>query len=271
MVRKKPDIEYGVSIPLTRLMVDFDYQRPPREQWALKESKRLDKRLLGSLEVSARGDGKYYVMDGQGRVSILGFAGETSAICNVHHGLTPSEEAGFFRRYNRERSAVKPYHDFRAALFQGDREAVEINKTVSSFNLSIEPGGASTKSVKAIGALKAIYRRGGTELLHRVLYITTKAWDDVYHRRTDGELLLGMASFLSVYGDRVSDTLLIRKFGKTAPNSILADADVRKYTSRIGKRQAVAETLVDIFDSGKRTRRLRPSIWEDNINEEEAA
>lgn len=272
MIRKNEKISYGELIPLVDLLVDYNYQRPPREQWAKQEAKRLNERLLGTLEVSERDDGTFYVMDGQGRVQLLTFAGKTHARCNVHHGLTPQQEASFFRKFNRERSTVKPYHDFRAALYEGDEEAIRIDQTVESFGLKVVPGGGSTNGIASVGALKAIYRRGGSPLLASVLRVVTDSWGETAHRRTDGELLLGMSIFISKFGGKVSEDAMIRKFRRTTtPNEILSAADSRKYTARIGKRQAVAETLVDTYDSGKRTRRLRAHSWGEDTFEMVAA
>lgn len=257
-MRKKQDISYGVRIPLDRLMVDPGYQRNLKETWVAQRINKFNSRLLGTLEVSDRGDGFYRTMDGNHRKELMEAAGYTEARCNVHFGLTPQEEAGFFRHFNRERSSVKPYDDYRAALFQGDPDIVNIDRIIRRCGFHITPGGSHPRGISAVNAAKDIYKRGGGELLQRTLSLIDPTWQG-QHRQTDGELLMGIAVFLSRHGDEIKDLYLTRKWGNRTPSSILAVAEQIKYSSRIGKREAVFRTLRDLYNSGRRTKRLGES------------
>jgi hypothetical protein len=88
-------------IPLSDLCMD-EYQRPTSTKQVNAISENFDESKLGFLTVSSR-DGKYYILDGAHRATVMRKLGYTHANCLVLEGMTFEMEAEYFRTQNDNR------------------------------------------------------------------------------------------------------------------------------------------------------------------------
>lgn len=189
---------------LDELRIDPRYQRPLRESRVKMITSGFDSRQLGILEVSARSDGWYAVFDGQHRLVALRKRGAKDALCLVHEGLSPEEEAYLFAHLQLDRRPLTPFERFKAQLFAGETAAIEIDQIVRDYDCRLVAGGSSPRAISAIVAVERIYARGGGALLREVLGFVIEIWDgdDGFLK---GEFLLGASIFLSAFGPKVGD------------------------------------------------------------------
>ncbi len=213
-------------------------------------SKSLDWTVVGCPVVSERCDGKHYAVDGQHRIGAIDLAGQgdRELLCEVFTGLTLDEEAGLYRRLNRNRVAIATHDDFKAALVEGDKTAVEVNGIVTEAGLKIGKSTGS-RSVCAVRSLVFVHARKKT--LAKTLEVLT-AWSDdpgTY----EGTLIRAIGGFLAHY-PQASTRELTRKLTAWTPDRLVNK--IRRTASEIGPRDAAIETLFEIYNYNLRKNRL---------------
>jgi len=137
-----------------QLGVDPIYQRPI-DSAHLKDMGPFDRRYVGVLEVVKRPDGSLLIVDGQHRwVLAMDSATTLYLPCNVHKGLSISEEATLFYKMNGKRKKVGFYDNHRAALVSGNPEALCVQDTCARAGLIID---RAANGPKKIGAIEQLY------------------------------------------------------------------------------------------------------------------
>lgn len=229
-------------VPLSRLIVDEEYQRP-LTTFVDKIVAKFDPALVGTLIVSGRQHGKYAVVDGQTRMEALRELGMTEAPCLVYVGLTRAQEASLFARLQKERRGIQSYHRFRAALVAEDPQAIAIEQTVADCGYVI---GVEKGEIPAVAALEYAYKRGG-DTLDRTLLVFQSAWGNEYI--PTGDLIRGLASLLA---DRqaIDDERLADRLKNVTPEQIRRRASALKEGVGSGGGGAVryvAQTIEAIY------------------------
>lgn len=181
--------------PLDRLFVDKAYQRP-LTSFAQVVAEDWNPALVGTLIASERSGGRLAIVDGQTRMHGASKNGVEGLPCVVYTGLSRSQEAELFADLQTKRRGMATYLRFRAALVARRPEAVAIAALVQSagFELDTEE---TPRTVKAIAALEYVYRRDPA-LLQRVLDVIAQAWPNPEtDYRASGEMIRGLAVFLT--------------------------------------------------------------------------
>jgi len=186
------------DIPLSKLEVNPDYQRPIRQPWVRQIVRTFDPALCDKLRVAER-DGHYYVVNGQHRLAALRIlaAGVDRAVrCDVQILDTPEEEARLFYLLNRSVAPLHASEVMRARIAAGDPYALGIRDTLERFGyrLSWRLGGRPQSGTCASYALlDVIYGTpkvggaatpntvGSPEVLADVLGIFRSAYGDSKH------------------------------------------------------------------------------------------
>jgi hypothetical protein len=213
------------------LSIDQDYQRP-LTTFVETVAREYDPALVGCLIVSERANGTTTIIDGQTRWEAMRRNDEPAAPCLVYMGLTKAQEAQLFADLQTKRRGMATYLRFRAALVAGQEEAVAIAKitTGAGFDLSKDE---TPYTVKAIAALENVYRRD-PELLVTVLRVIREAWPDKdVAYRTSGEMIRGLAVFLTRERNINTDRLVQRLKGIT-PQTLRHRANALKEGSGSG-------------------------------------
>lgn len=206
---------------LDKLEVDDRYQRPLDKARVAKIVKEFDERRFGVLEVSQR-NGHANVFDGQHRLAVARKLGMNSVPCLVHTNLTPEQEAELFVALQRDRKGINQIDRFRARVFTGEVEALDINGIVEACGFRIRRDGADAGalySIQAVTSLERVYKRGN---LAETLALLRDLWGGD-RKSTDGGLIEGLSIILDGYGHRLSDDVLGRLRG-TPPLVILRRA-----------------------------------------------
>jgi hypothetical protein len=194
---KKTTSQRFAFIPLDSIEAS-DYQRSTNPTQVKNITENFDEARLGTLTVSQRG-GKYYIIDGAHRLAALRNLKFTHAVCLILTGLTHEQEAEYFCAQKINNRPLRPYDLFKGGLIAGDEMCLRINETVKSNNFKI---GYASKNFYQIGALDTLFTIAGLfgyEILDDTLCLIANTWAGIA-RATSGEVLMGVAEFVSRYG-----------------------------------------------------------------------
>ena len=183
---------------LDELTIPHEYQKDLDPAWVRFLVGHFDDSRLLIIVVSRRPDGSLVVVDGQHRVFALRELGIQVVRAIVYEGLSPVEEANLFEDLNRNRKAPNVFDLFRAKVAGERPDAIAITAIAAEFGYTFHRGGAVAHSIQAVGAVEAIYRQGGSDLLRSVLRVTSGPWAGSIEG-VEGQMLRGIAMFLRAY------------------------------------------------------------------------
>ncbi|MEV5435833.1 ParB/Srx family N-terminal domain-containing protein [Streptomyces sp. NPDC052682] len=190
------------------LKIDPQAQRTLNERRAQNIADNIVREAVGSIIVSERADGDYYIIDGQHRARACTLAGFETITCEVHHDLTQAQEAMLFLLKNRESHKPRPIDEYHVGLTGGVSLFVDTQKILDKHGLTL--GSTSTNGVGAVSGVLQITDRYGATVFDRTLAVAENAWGRS-PETWDGMLLGGIGMFLGRFGDLVNDEELARK------------------------------------------------------------
>lgn len=181
------------KVPVASIKIDSAYQREVNQGWVHAHMP-WDEKQAGAIVLSSRSGGPYCI-DGGHRLALARESGVSHINAFVIDGLTQSDEARLFTRYQRERRNLTSHALYRADLVAQDPETVAMERAVlrAGFNIGKSPRNPHT--IVAIDALRWIQRYGGEQLLTDVLKTVREFWvgED---KALSGQILKGVAVFL---------------------------------------------------------------------------
>lgn len=250
------------QLPVAQLFRDEAYQRPLDERRVRRMQAEFDPSLLGVLEVSARADNRYAVIDGGHRWQTLAAldtdGAATAAWCKVHFGLTVEQEAALFHDIDSSRRALTGWDRWKARRAAEDPLVLDVEAVLAEHGLRTGDKTRQDGVVRAVGACEAIVNRGGVSLLRDTLEVILAAWG------RDSEALIrppleGVAAVLSAY-DRTELNLehMVRQMQTLTPRQVQARANARREAQSGTLPRLVAGVLVDTYNTGRSSRRLSP-------------
>lgn len=243
----------------SELLVDHSYQRPLSMGRIRSLAKKFDPAGIGTIHVSKRPCGKFYVIDGQHRSELLKFVGlgDKPIACPIYEGISVQDEAHIFRllNFNHKTSAVD---DFHAGLCEGDRECVAIRDICQKHGLTIDKNGHKG-TIGCIVELRSIYRRkNGGKTLDSTLSVIREAFGD-RPGATEKAVVGGVALFLHKHGDDVDLSRLAHRLGRvpTGPNFVISGARAMQDFGNPGSISDFAcATIANLYNKGLRTNQI---------------
>jgi hypothetical protein len=240
-------------LSIDSLQICDAYQRTVVRARVNHIKKHFDQDALGSLCVGERSDGSFWIVDGQQRCTALREMGIDRVPCDIFESRGKSHEAQIFRQKNKHRTSVSARTNFKAALTEGDTQAIAIQAAVESagMHMMLDGGSKGWPQVCCVGALSSIFEDGGAEHLTRVLNIVCTAWkgeDDALQ----GTILQGLGLFL-IKAD-VEDKRLIQKMKKVEPMAVVRFADSQRKLLGGGRAGAVATAFLNFYNKGAKER-----------------
>lgn len=212
------------SVPTMLMELDMSYQRLVSNT-AAKIASEFDVTRVQVLTVSYR-DGKFYVIDGQHRLTAARVVGVTELPCIIHTGLTRADEALMFARQNVNVKKLYPFDTYKANLACGNADIPEIKvdmdiaRICAMYGVDVKKVGAKQTNPKVIRSLthtRHIVRIHGVDMLDLILSnITASNWNtcaDAYAR----DIMLMLKGF---FVDNANDLHTAEKKARTAMNSI---------------------------------------------------
>lgn len=215
-------------VPLKHLFIDA-YQRP-LTSFVEEIERDYNPALVGTLCVSERSKTKFAVIDGQTRAEGMRRLGESAAPCLVYHGLKPEQEAELFSLFQTKRRGMTTASRFKAQVYAGDPQAVEINDVVEGLGFEIGYNSIEARSIAAVAALEYVYHgaRVGKkakatrdpELLARVLETIKASWPEVPATAKHMKIIRGLGYYFTNEGHGADPEKLAFKLGKVTPSAL---------------------------------------------------
>lgn len=262
--RLKADASTTTWLPLNELIVDPAIQRPLDERRVESMSEALDLALLGIIEVSARANGNYHILDGQHRVAALRQAGFHTELveCKVHNGLDVAQEARRFNGLNTFTSP-RPFDRFKVRVKANDPIACGIDAILMEFGWRLQAGDTPGAFTAVVAAERVYVGHGttekdrGPENLRSALGVVTEAWGRK-PINANGFIIGGLGLFFARYGSEVDRPALVKRlaqFPGGADNYIGKARGIRDFRGGTLPR-CVAELTTDLYNKRRSAGKL---------------
>ena len=114
------DVFQQIAMIPTSQIVTGSYQRELTASRVAKIANAFNPAKLGALVVNKRADGTHAILDGQHRLAALRILGVPEVRCILLEGLSPEEEADYFRSQNENSRALTAFDLFNAGVCAKD-------------------------------------------------------------------------------------------------------------------------------------------------------
>lgn len=266
-VQEHPE-PYVAALGIAELFADHTYQRELDEARVTKMAAAFNIALVGIIEVSARPDGRYAILDGQHRwatVRDVSFAdaSERHLACRVHVGLSHAEEAALYHQLNTTRRQLTGWDRWLARRGAGDPVVADIESCLAGHGLivSMRGGGNVFRSTRAAEHVVGL---GGIPLLAEVIAVIRAAYPDD-QSGLDGSIVHGLGHVLDNYTREELDLeRLIAALAGIVPRQLTARASATRELHQGTLDRLVGHVVVERYNASKGTRlepfftRVRP-------------
>jgi hypothetical protein len=258
------------SLPVDVLLIDPVYQRKLSHTQVNDIVRDFNPRRFGVLKVSFR-DGKYYVIDGQHRLAAARLLDYKRVPCIIEAGMTQQSEAEDFSNQQDNMRRVSTLARFMSSLAAGNPYSIEIYKSVTTFDYTIQGFGidcTSADCISSVATLQAIaHLPEGLTLLDWTLYLIRTTWNG-QSKATLGFVISGTAAFLRRFG---CDNINCENFSKQLSDkliSVIGNYQSEKYDHHImsDKRsdRLFSNLLAKEYNKGFSSRSKQRLVWEEN-------
>lgn len=240
------------AIPVNALFADDTYQRRLDEIRVRRMAATYQLALVGILEISARPDGTYAILDGQHRWAVVLAATKATHLpCRVHTNLTIAEEARLYHQLNTTRTQLRPWDKWLARRAAGDTLVRLIEASLARHDLITGSQGGHN-IVRATRACETVVELGGIDLLDATIGLIRTCYPHDQNG-LDARIISGAANVLHYYDpidtDRLVDTLTgilptqlvaraaaVRELHRGTMDRLTAHVIVERYNQAPGKK-----------------------------------
>jgi hypothetical protein len=246
-----------------------DLQVDPRIQRSALNGARVDRMVanynrdaMGLVTVSDRGQNTLVIVDGWHRWETERRYSENTGklYCRIFTGLSLPEEAQLFLDLNQTNKPLL-VDKFRVRVQAQDAAAMAMAEILNMYQWKLDPR-AADHHVNAVGAVERLYtmsqmRELEPNLLQSTILVITRAWG---HDRfgVQGPVLEGIGRVIGEY-QQLDLEMLVQKLKsyKGGPSSLMADAKHLASIRRLRTAMAVADVVVNTYNTNMRKNTLR--------------
>ncbi|KXO95828.1 hypothetical protein AXK56_16595 [Tsukamurella pulmonis] len=244
---------FHAAIALDEMFVDRRYQRDLDERRARKIGADWDRRLVGIIDVSDRGEGedpRYAVVNGQHRYAAASHSGKAShLVAVVHTGLTLEEEAALFRDLDATTKKLSVWDRWKARRAAGDHTVVGIDRIAEGFGFRVMQGG-NPAYLTCLSTLERTYQ-DDPQFLSQTLELITDVWPDDA-AATKAGIVRGL--FEIVRTERCDSGRLADTLSDVTPSQVHARAVDSTKTYGGQQWQAVVRVIVHLYNKSGRSK-----------------
>lgn len=207
----------------------------------------FDKKCLGRILCNYR-DGKYYIIDGQHRLTALARLGYKEIECDVYFDLTPEEEAKIYR-FLASTKPHTPFEKFKADILMKNKKAIELYNLVKSVGFKM----AARKGGRNIACVNDLYNCSSLdeEMLIRVLALFRDTFD--LKAGITGVELKGMFLFLkkAYTNKKFNYKFFVSRLESKTQTQLLRAGSVQKEASYTTPAKGYALALLILYNHNK--------------------
>jgi hypothetical protein len=252
------------KVEISKLNMRQPYNRDIKESRCRKMADNYKNYLVRPIDISLRQDGKYYVIDGQHRVTTLDFLDIPSIDATIHLDLTYEEEALMFVELNATSKNVSAGQKFIGLIEGKNPEALDIISILEQFNFRISVEKIKNLKednfgrIECVETIQKLYEKLERDMFIRILDVISRTWGGHYHS-LKRNIFMGVALFIKEYGHEISDKDMIAKWKNHPAIGIMRDAcSNQKITNTNNSFKPYAKELLRIYNSGKTEKNRLP-------------
>ena len=255
--------EYGGAgderyLSTARLTSGLPYQRTVEEKDVDRLIEEWDDRLLEPLIVSFR-DGKFYLIDGQHRLSALRKMNgnrDVMVLCKVFNGMTYSDEAKLCYQLDKSKRRLSLAQSTNALVESGsDAETEDIRRLIheAGFSWALGKAREGDHEIVVTRAIINAYQELGAATFARMLSLLEACWHGDPHS-LNAAMISGMTVFLKTYGLDLNDDSFSNRMAAVDPQEIVRRSKTDFSTSNKGLR--VARVLLEKYNKQRDGKKL---------------
>ena len=246
-------------LPIGKLRVDADYQRPLDMGRVSRMAKTFEPDLYAPPLVSRRG-GVFNVIDGQHRVELAKMLGFKTVPCLVTRH-SQAEEALLFERAQSSRKAINALDRHRALLVAGDPYAVELDRIMRSAGSAIGDGDSANmfRCVSMLERVAHIQRQADVPmLLERTVSVLLKAWPSGGAGRSK-IIVFSLSTFIHAFHQQLDDDELVKRLQRQDPRLLVARICSATGASSTHGGKIGALEILGLYNKGRRSKQFDPA------------
>lgn len=247
-----------LTIPVSSLKIDHAMYQRPIQRHVHTIAKNWNDDKCDPLLVNYRGDGYFYIIDGQHRYEAAMIREIKNLVCTVLVGLTVKDEADLFVGQNDGSKKLSPFDTYKANLCRGDARDLLIDKVCKEYGVRVERS-SKNKTLKSVTAARRIvsdtralnYDNGDldAEPLRWIFDILKNAKWEYFKEAYGSDYCYALYNIYKKYYN-VKDyakTKLIHTMEMTTPAAMLATANVKFAAYKCGsaKLTRLFETILE--------------------------
>ena len=219
------------------------YQRPVKMHVIKKIIKEFDPKVLDEIVVSFR-DGKFYVVDGQHRITALkemNGGHECMVNCKIIADLTYEQEADLYEKLDKSKTKLNIADRTRAKSEAGEyQDIADIEKVLAANSIEwvfSTTGVSGTNKVSATRTLLSSYDQLGFDEFQRVIHLIKETWCGD-KQSLNRFIISGVSLFFKTYGTGINDRTFVRQLSKVPPQEILSEGKTDSITREMALKYA---------------------------------
>ncbi len=252
------DIDTYIDVvPVDDMFSDRLYQRELDTKRAGQIAATWDRRLVGVLEVSDRGEHcspRYAIINGQHRWAAASRAGVTALVATIHTGLSLADEAKLFYDIDAKTKALSTWDRWHARRGSGDTVVLAIEKIARECGLTVTQG-SGPRNLQCCAALERIWSRSAPEVLADTLVLVLDIWPGEDDARK-AVVLEGVALVLDTYSLTIDNGRLGDAMSEMTSRQLVTRARDLQERARGTLTQCVARVLVTAYNKQARKGQL---------------
>lgn len=237
-------------IPVEDLKIDESYQRPLQSHVLAIANEWKDVKC-DPLVVNYRGDGYFYVVDGQHRRKAAIIKGIEHLVCVILVGLTVKKEAELFGSQGNGVKKPNPYDIFKANVRSGEKIDCAIKKACDRYGVEVKKS-SNPKNLSCITIVRKIFRKGDEEDFYWIMELLDELrWDNMRKGYCHAVInaLYEIKKKYNVESDFIRQQLLCAL--KTTSPDELFTLSKAKYPQYLDMSKALKMLLLDIIGDSK--------------------
>ena len=245
------------ELSTARITSGLPYQRDVKPQEVERLLREWDARLLEPLVVSFR-DGKYNLIDGQHRLTILRRMNNGKDVmvpCIIYDGLTYEQEAELCYKLDKSKTRMSLSQSTNALIeSQIDPATQQINMLLESygFKWALGKSKGNRYEITAARAVLNAYKLLGSDLFARMLGLLRDTWEGD-SASLSAAMFSGLSLFLKTYETELNDDTFSKRLAAVSPEEIISRSKADFSTNRVSLR--VAKVILAKFNK-ERGRKL---------------
>lgn len=198
--------KYYENLKVRQLKIDHQVQGSLQVKRVNNIVNNFDSKFIGTIIVSKRPSGEFFVMDGFHRSTALKKLNIEEVFCEIHEGLTLEDEAQYYLAYNKHRKNPRAVDDYKVSITAGVKEVIDLENILRELDIVVSESGF--RSPKA--ALD-ICKNYGIDITRNCIKLYADAWGK---KNLIGKYIKVLAKFIKDNDEKIDLSVLSNSMKK---------------------------------------------------------